>query len=549
MKGLRRLLRLRVHRLSRLGKLRLFVVALVVLASAAAHIVVACHFVDVQPDDSKLYVQLAKNLIEQGVYSTASAAPFDPTLIRLPGYPVFLAAVYELFGVGNEVAVRVTQAVIYTLTCLLAALLAANWVGRVRRTRAGILTFIIVAFCPFTAIYSATLLTETTTMFFLAAMLLAATYAIQVRRRKRSLVWWVVSGVLGAAGVMLRPDAGLFVLGVGLTIAVSAFWGRGRFLSRLGDRMLKGIVFSIAFALMFVPWTIRNERHFGIFLPLAPTHAEMPGEFVPHGYYLWLRTWIDDSKFIGPMLWDLEMKPIKIESLPPSAFASEDEKQRISALIDQYNNSDPDHPAVKMEPETTDADNNDSSDSADDGSDDQPDPDDTAAADEGEWNLKISPDVDAVFEQTALERIAREPWRFYAGLPAKRAVSMWFDTHSDYYPFGGELFPLKDLDESTDQHIWLPFFAGLTLVYTLISFGGLLVLLIGNSGRSRLWFLLIMFVFIPRIMFLGTLENPEPRYLVEMFIPAAILGAIFLAKLSLKRHDSAIGLEFQYGNE
>jgi len=30
-----------------------------------------------------------------------------------------------------------------------------------------------------------------------------------------------------------------------------------------------------------------------------------------------------------------------------------------------------------------------------------------------------------------------------------------------------------------------------------------------------------------RIMFFGTIENPEPRYFVELFIPAAILSGVF----------------------
>jgi hypothetical protein len=35
-------------------------------------------------------------------------------LIRLPGYPLFLAAIYSVFGHGNNTAVRVVQAVLDT---------------------------------------------------------------------------------------------------------------------------------------------------------------------------------------------------------------------------------------------------------------------------------------------------------------------------------------------------------------------------------------------------------------------------------------------------
>ena len=98
------------------------------------------------------------------------------------------------------------------------------------------------------------------------------------------------------------------------------------------------MVFSFAFILVLVPWTIRNYQVFGIFQPLAPTHAEMPGEFVSHGYFRWLRTWIDDSRFIEPMLWNLDEKPIRIAKIPKQNFDSPEEYDRVASLLDQYNN-------------------------------------------------------------------------------------------------------------------------------------------------------------------------------------------------------------------
>lgn len=530
-----------------MGFLRLAAVFLIGCAASAAHISIACKFVDIQPDDSKGYVQLATNLTQNGVFSTDPTPPYSPTLIRLPGYPIFLAAIYEVFGVGNELAVRISQAFIYTFTCFLGALLAENWSRQDdRRSRAGLLAFLLAAFCPFVVIYAATVLTEVLTTFFLAALLLAATYALKARRRRRSAFWWTVAGLLGAAGVMLRPDAGLFAFGAGLTLTFSVFWGKGTFFSRLGDRLLKGVIYSVAFAVLFVPWTIRNERLFGVFQPLAPAHAEMPGEFVPHGYFSWLRTWIDDSRYIEPMLWNLEIRPIKIDDIPPNAFSSEAEKQEVASLLDQYNNSDPDHPPAKVDDQQSKSDDaDDSSDDSDDTTDDTADNGDKPADNE-EWNLKISPEVDSAFEQLAQQRIGREPWRFYVFLPAKRIAAMWFDTHSDHYPFSGELFPLSDLDENIGQQYWLPLFSGLTWAYTFFLAAGLCILLVSKAPRSRMWFLLIILVCVPRIVFFGTLENPEPRYFVEMFLPAAILAGIFLSRIRIQREPGKIGFQIDF---
>lgn len=523
---------------------RLLFILFGILASLAFNIWIAVYLANEQPDDGKLYAQIANNLLEHGVFSAETQAPFTPTMIRLPGYPLFLAAVYSL-GSGSNTVVRVVQAVVYTAASVLAALSTWNWrPGKKRRRRiAACWTFALSAFCPFTVIYSATILTETLTIFFLAAMTLAATYTFKSRNRAASSAWSGIAGLAAGIAVLLRPDSGLFALGLGLSLVVSYFILRPPDMSRVSHLIeisWKGLIFSAVFAIFLVPWTIRNEQVFGVFQPLAPAHAEMPGEFVPHGYLLWLRTWIDDSRYIGPMLWDLGDKRIKIDDLPKNPFGSDEERSQVAALIDEYNNSDPDHPVAKPTP-----DDDDGSDSADD-YDKSDDTGDKASEPEVKLDLKITPDVDAAFGQIAASRIAREPWRFYAGLPAKRAVLMWFDTHSEYYPFGGELFPLRDLDEDNHQHIWLPLFAGLMWIYTILAMLGLILLCLSRDRRSRFWLIMVLLMSLPRIAFFGTLENPEPRYLVELFLFAAILGGLALASVSFKRRRHVLSAEISY---
>ena len=552
-----RRLRSRFFRLRRLGKLRLFLGLITFAAAVAFHLTIATNLVDEQPDDSKLYIQLARNVVEQGVFSGKTEAPYSPTLIRTPGYPFFLAGVYEIVGTGNEKAVRVSQALVFTLACILAGLIASQWtIDRRRKTKAAFIAFVLAAFCPFMVVYSATILAETLTMFFLAATILSATYALKARKRQRAFVWWVAAGLLAGCNVLIRPDAGLFAFGIGLTLVISVFFGRGMFRARVLDRFFKGVAFTLAFIMPLAPWTIRNERLFGVFQPLSPAHAEMPGEFVPHGYFLWLKTWIDDSRYIGPMLWNLEKHPIRIDDVPPSAFSSDEERARIAALLDQYNNSDPEHPMTPPKrADKSDADDANGKDSADnDKNDDSGDNDSADKGDEEDsgdgpqWDLKITPDVDAGFAAIANERIARDPWRYYVWLPAKRSQSMWFDTHSDFYPFSGELLPLTSLDNDKDQQVWLPLFAAMNLIYTLLALAGLLVLLFIRRERAWLWLVFALAISLPRIIFFGTIENPEPRYFVELFIPAAILGAVFLAYGSFRRQRGSIGIEVNYGS-
>ena len=88
------------------------------------------------PDDGRVYAQIARNLLEQHVYSHESEPPYEPSLIRLPGYPLFLAGVYSVFGHDDDSAVRIVQALLDTATCALIALMAFFWEPDEKRKRA-----------------------------------------------------------------------------------------------------------------------------------------------------------------------------------------------------------------------------------------------------------------------------------------------------------------------------------------------------------------------------------------------------------------------------
>ena len=109
-------------------------------------------------------------------------------------------------------------------------------------------------------------------------------------------------------------------------------------------------------------------------------------------------------------------------------------------------------------------------------------------------------------------------------LPLKRAATLWFDTHSQYYPFNGELLPLDDLDYDIHQQYWLPLFTALTWIYTLLGVVGVWVLWRSRDRNARRWLLLAALLIFLRLGFFATLENPEPRYTVEFFPFLCILA-------------------------
>src|SRR6266571_8007564 len=113
-------------------------------------------------DDGRFYAQIARNLLDHRGYSGEEEEPYVPTYVRVPGYPLFLAGVYAVFGLDNNRAVRVIQAALDTATSWLIALLAyawspAEWQVR-RRRRAMLIALALAAACPFTAVYVTTIL-------------------------------------------------------------------------------------------------------------------------------------------------------------------------------------------------------------------------------------------------------------------------------------------------------------------------------------------------------------------------------------------------------
>ena len=524
---------------------QIWIAALVLLVAFGFRLFVALRLPNDTPDDGRVYAQIARNVLEHHVYSHEEQAPFVPSLIRLPGYPLFLSAIYSIAGHTNNTAVRIVQAIIDTATCILVALVAFQWTADEKRKRiSSIAAFTLAALCPFTTIYVATILTEVPTSFLAVLLCLLATLAFKSSSRRRSLILWLLAGLTAGLAVFFRPDSGLFAAATGLTILLSTLNAAGdtqKFFNRFSKSVLSAAVFSFAFCLVLVPWTIRNRRVFGVFQPLSPAHGEMPGEFVPRGYLMWLRTWLDDGRYIGPVLWRLDTSRIPIEAYPKRAFDSSAERDRVAALMDKYNHPvDEEDTTATPTPSPSPATPNQTkqSDEATDEDEEEEEAEEDPGADDPS-NVEMTPEIDAAFAQLARERIARAPFQYYVMLPLKRARSLWFDTHSQYYPFEGELFPLDYMDYSIHQQYWLPLFAGLTWAYTLLGALGAWCLLRARSKEARLWLALAGLIIFLRLGFFSTLENPEPRYVVEIFPFLAILGGIAIGFLTPLRKDKS----------
>jgi hypothetical protein len=581
------------------------VIMLLTIAGLGFRLFLALHLPNDEPDDGRLYARIAVDVLEHRSYSIETEEPYSPTLIRVPGYPLFIAGVYAVFGRENNRAVRAVQAVLDTITCWLIALLALAWAPGSAPGSAGILAckprggsfltgeasgegmqagmpalpgeascgsrhtgtpalpekrrrlFIIAlgmaVCCPFPAIYTTTILTETCTTLLATMCALSASLAMNAEGRAKSAGWWLLAGISGGLATMFRPDSGLFVAAAGCTLALVGLY---RAISRWRDRhadtrdgeprqilartFLLGVMLTIGFVMALGPWTIRNARVFGLFQPIAPAQANMPGEFVPNGYIGWLRSWVSDVKYTELLEFPLDQEQIHIEHVPDYAFDSADERERVARLLERYNNpvsakpdTAPAAPETKPQPPQTDSQQQ--SAGAEPPAADEDSPEDAAPSDENETDapdeppepnppVEMTPEVDAGFAELTRERIARSPIRYYVILPLKRAASLWFDTHSQYYPFQGELLPLSALDKDLHQQYWLPLFMSLVLLYTALGVAGVFVM--WRDKQSRRWLLLMGLLIIPRLVLLSSMENPEPRYTVEFFAFVIVAGSL-----------------------
>ncbi len=417
--------------------------------------------------DSFIYGDIAKNWLSHGIYGVTDGAMVRPTLIRLPGYPGFLAAVFAVFGMEHYTAVMIVQALIDTNTCLVIAALTLELMN----DRAAKAAYLLAALCPFTANYAAAPLSETLAIFCTAHAFYYGVRGIKALHQQRAgIVAWVLAGLWTGLAILMRPDDGLLLPALGLALIVLLFMRANRVQIVAG-----GLIFVIISLAPLVPWSVRNWRTFHVFQPLAPRYANDPGEFVPLGFNRWVRSWIADFASVDDVYWKVSGEPIDMHSLPERAFDSRLEYDRTAAIIDSYNQQ-----------------------------------------------LFIPPDLDWKFELLCRERMAHNPFRYYIWLPFLWTTDMWLRPRTEMLPVDPRWWRFSlHPEETTFATAW----AAINLFFLIAALRGWLHWKLGICAVPLIAYLLM------RSIFLSTLENPEPRYVLECFpIVLALAGGAFSRK-------------------
>ncbi len=430
--------------------------------------------------DSLLYGDLAINLLRHGRYGFSDTVrglqTVRPTLIRLPGYPLFLAACFSLFGVGRYTAVLLVQVAFDLWTCLLLRGIARRlWASE----RAGMAALWLGALCPFMATYTAASLTEVLTLWTIAL----AFYALmRWHEDGRGLNRWAYALAFALSySILLRPDEGLLAAAV---IPALAWMGRDKskiVLAPGGRHFVRSwtlrvvrvpLMVSLLTLLPLVPWTLRNERTFRTFQPLAPKNANDPGERVPIGFERWYRTWAIDFASTEQVYWNWNSDQVSIADLPNRAFDSDEQYDTTAALLAEYNE-----------------------------------------------NTTPTPQLDARFDALARERIHADLMRYYVALPAARMLNMLLRPRADMLPWPLDWWSFRMHPGAT---LGMSLFALLNLAYLALAVLGL-----NRRAAWRPWAPVVgsmLAMLALRTALLLTIDNSETRYTLE-FYPVLIAFA------------------------
>ena len=286
---------------------------------------------------------------------------------------------------------------------------------------------------------------------------------------------WFFGGVIVGLGSLVRPETPILLAAPALVLAARWYkpvdWPR---LARTGLLLAAGVLAPLA------PWAARNWITLHKVQFLTARYVQMPGSYIPVGFYAWTKTWLVSYSDVENVLNRYEQEPLYIEYFPPSAFDSAEERARVEKLLeDQHNDS-----------------------------------------------FVFSAAADAQFAELARERTARRPFRTYLTVPFRRALTLWFTPRTELLFYEGNWWP-------PIRH-WADYDADFAvgLLYTTLNYFYVGLALAGAfMMRKRRGVALLVVFIVTRTVFLA-LEHftVEPRFVLPCVPAVLALGAMVWAR-------------------
>ncbi len=423
--------------------------------------------------DSLIYGGLAKNLLLHGRFAlTLPSGEMYPTLIRLPGYPLFSPFASGSSGWRTILPRRACR---LRSNCLAACCWRISCAGsRLPRLSRGaaLATLWLAALCPFTASYAADAADRDADALRAGAGDVGDG-AVPGRAGLGECAVVYVCGDLRRA-VAARWSAG----GRGFCAGASAWiglrvrqTGPGRDSAAKAGRAWRW--FAFCWRWRRLPCGRRATGSvFHVFEPLAPRLATDPGESPNPGWERWVKSWCLDFVSTYEIYWNVPGDKLDVSKLPSRAFDSPAQYAETAALAADYNSH----------------------------------------------GMELTPEIDARFERLAEERIAAHPLRYYVWLPLGRVADMWLRPRVENLPIDLDWWVYAHHHAETGFS-WA--YAGLNALYLMLGIAGLCM-------RPRFWGALLAYMLL-RSALLLTVEAPEARYTLECFPMLFAAGGIALA--------------------
>ncbi|MCC6847885.1 MAG: sulfatase-like hydrolase/transferase [Deltaproteobacteria bacterium] len=203
-------------------------------------------------DDAFWYHATATTLASGGGYTNPLTG--QPSAAWPPGYPLLLAFGYRLAGAAPATAIAM-NALFGALACLFVARLGRRLGG----ARTGLVAAALLACYPGHVFFAALVLSETLFTCLVCGLLLAAVAWLADARGARPLRWLAWGLGVGAAA-LVRAEGVVLVLVPAASLALA---GERRTAVRVLAATLLGALLALA------PWTLRNARVFGAFVPTS----------------------------------------------------------------------------------------------------------------------------------------------------------------------------------------------------------------------------------------------------------------------------------------
>jgi 4-amino-4-deoxy-L-arabinose transferase-like glycosyltransferase len=211
--------------------------------------------------DAACYDEAARRLLTQGYLAYGCGdLGLHPNAFTTPGYTLFVAGTYAVFGDGRAglLAVRLLQAGMSVGILLLVYLIAR----RVAGVRAGLLATALAAVYPPFVQANGDIMTEVLYTLLLTLGVWLALVCLESPRMWRFLLFGVVLG----ASALVRPAGILWAL-VPLAVLLVVKRAPVRDVARFGAVAALGIVLVLA------PWWVRNYAVYNRFVPFNTSSA------------------------------------------------------------------------------------------------------------------------------------------------------------------------------------------------------------------------------------------------------------------------------------